>query len=937
MSHLNFKTDLEKSIQDVASQVKSLCDYLQELRVSKSLLDKYSKQHIAKNINKVVQKIPYFPVMRPLACGITKNNIDQFTWMDQQLNRYNPGQSLANINLPPWSNINRSLSIDNKINNITCQVIFDFLSDTSLSPYLKDFLFNFSLHFTRFYIAFSNFNKKSCPFICVANDHYPVQMGFAKAAKSHRIFRIYLQHAFVTDLFPEIDFDLSVLFNRKSAEIYGVLPELGKSVLVIPRYPVIFDGKNEKLYKKENQFKKNVVIYLGGSNCIEIIRMAIDLLQANSSVDKVAVKLHPNPVNHSIKDELIALYGSKIIALNDIDFPHTAICGNSSVVMKLLALGVRCYHLFDLDTRRRDYYGFAASGAAKELSISNLAEKFWVDWNEDQYNAIRSTYIEDPFSACAERHLIALDNVLSEKTKNIQKLIYFQKAGPDASSKSSSNPDHEFFLTADEAYYLNTLLMSFSSDSLFVHNKEGLDRIGSKKKIDILTRAYRFRHPRAIDIMLSASKHDASNWVRIYFKYHSAFLVGVKLLDNFEDDIKHVYSSACELQNPEILISRILTYLSAIEPNKVVFALKELRKYPVKYGKIDSKTWSRVTFSCNDEQRSEFLKNHRYHSVLRELKMPILKLTNHASHDEFVDAYLSSKSGDAVQYLASIFDSIEKFICTNKVADLRLARVDESAIDRFWNLLKSSIISSKGFALIRLGDGEGYIYSSEIFLDCDCKNRERHWWGYELHDAHRLRIQQQLRTAVMSSDVIGLPSIFRFMRDLSAISIASSDIYKTVQRRGLFEVLDGYIKCGARPSAVVEDRANDFLFSSLLDRLKGLTGYFNKVVLISSLPDEVSNAVFAEFSNFVPIQIPTRARTFRQRGRALHNNLTLPCVYNEIIDLVRHNSRPGVVLLVAAGVIGKLFIHVGKQCGAVALDIGEVAECLGKTEGFKLQ
>jgi hypothetical protein len=60
-------------------------------------------------------------------------------------------------------------------------------------------------------------------------------------------------------------------------------------------------------------------------------------------------------------------------------------------------------------------------------------------------------------------------------------------------------------------------------------------------------------------------------------------------------------------------------------------------------------------------------------------------------------------------------------------------------------------------------------------------------------------------------------------------------------------------------------------------------------------------------------------------------------VYNEIIDLVRHNSRPGVVLLIAAGVIGKLFIHVGKQCGAVALDIGEVAECLGKTAGFKLQ
>jgi hypothetical protein len=317
--------------------------------------------------------------------------------------------------------------------------------------------------------------------------------------------------------------------------------------------------------------------------------------------------------------------------------------------------------------------------------------------------------------------------------------------------------------------------------------------------------------------------------------------------------------------------------------------------------------------------------------------MPIYNSVSFSSHAEIAEAYLSSKRGNAIQLLSSSLETIERFIRINNVDDLRLARVDVSMRDRFWNLVTNSLSSAEGFAFTRLSDGEGYIYASKIFSDHDCMNRERHWWGCELQEAHRLCIQQQLRSAVSFSDVIGLPSIFRLMRDFSSISIDSSDIYKTVQRRGLFEVLDGYIKSGARPVALVEERSNDFLFSNLLVRLKGLTAYFNKVVLISSLPDSVGNAMFADFCDFVPIKIPTRARTFRQPDRIQHATLTLPYVYKEILDLVRHNSRPGVVLLVAAGVIGKLFIHVGKQCGAVALDIGEVAECLGKTARFKLQ
>ena len=56
---LVFADELAKSIQDVEYQVKSLCEYLQELRVNKLLLNNYSPKYVSSKIDKVAQKIPY--------------------------------------------------------------------------------------------------------------------------------------------------------------------------------------------------------------------------------------------------------------------------------------------------------------------------------------------------------------------------------------------------------------------------------------------------------------------------------------------------------------------------------------------------------------------------------------------------------------------------------------------------------------------------------------------------------------------------------------------------------------------------------------------------------------------------------------------------------------------------------------------------------------
>jgi hypothetical protein len=924
--------DLESSIADVFKQTLSLCDYLQELRKGKYFKGPYTQERAIYSINKVASKINAFPVNLPLACGTTINNKHQFEWLLMQLRRINPGQILANISLAPWSGIIQDVGISEKTKKNVAQIICEYIQNADTSPYHSDFLFKYALNFVRFYLSFGSTFVERCPFACVSNDHTPINMAFAKAAKSHGLYTIYLQHAFVTKLFPALDFDLSILFNRETAEIYGASSEIGKSLLIIPRYPVQPAEEKSLSYKEEiKSRKKKIVIYLGGSNDIVTIIKAMDTLSANPLVENVFVKFHPNPINHDLKEVLERVYSPDHVGVGDINYPHLAICGNSSVVMKLIASGVRCFHLFDLDTRRRDYYGFSSGGIAPELTIPELAYDFWAGWNEKKYVTSRSKYIEDPISNQVEEHLCLLDGILRERLAQSGGKVFSNAQDICAKGKPDASPDHSLFLNRDEVAYVNALLLCSRPTFPFPNEiiEVDLGKLNPHEKVVLLIRCYRFRHPRALELMLAAAKNDTSRWVRVFFKYHSGYIVGIEgLEEGCNSDLDFIYSDECELRSPEMVCSEVLRYLTTVGWQEVVSALNHLNKYPVNSGLIPIRTWDKIFSMIPLDKRRLIESNPLCSPVLIKFKKSAEDATNASSHSELVRMYLSSKSGSFKKPLASIFANIENRVRDNRVVDLRMARTDHSRVERFWELVIVALSSGIGFSLIRLGDGEGYIYSSEIFSDDDCKNRERHWWGCELHEFHRSRLQRQLLSAVTRCDVIGLPSIFRFMRDFRKPLLPKESFYKSVQARGLLEVLNGFNQYQHQAIAIVEDRANDYLFANLRTRLAGLSHLISKIVLVSSLPDQVSQREFSEFGKFVSIRVPTRARTFWQPGRSQQDAPTLPYLYNDTIELIRRHSGPGVLLIVAAGVIGKIFLDIGKQCGAVALDIGEVAEQL---------
>ncbi|MCY1230409.1 hypothetical protein D9M72_428200 [compost metagenome] len=73
------------------------------------------------------------------------------------------------------------------------------------------------------------------------------------------------------------------------------------------------------------------------------------------------------------------------------------------------------------------------------------------------------------------------------------------------------------------------------------------------------------------------------------------------------------------------------------------------------------------------------------------------------------------------------------------------------------------------------------------------------------------------------------------------------------------------------------------------------------------------------------VTIPTHHRTSRNEKYHVSDQ-PLPLVYEAINEEVRRKTSPGTLVLVAAGLAGKVFIGTAKEAGGVALDLGSVMD-----------
>ena len=92
-----------------------------------------------------------------------------------------------------------------------------------------------------------------------------------------------------------------------------------------------------------------------------------------------------------------------------------------------------------------------------------------------------------------------------------------------------------------------------------------------------------------------------------------------------------------------------------------------------------------------------------------------------------------------------------------------------------------------------------------------------------------------------------------------------------------------------------------------------LAGIAESVVLVSSWPHLSSR--FPSGTNIETIAVPPETAEIKVFD-----------TYPAIVEQVRASSKPGTLVLVGAGIVGKIFAHEAKMRGAVALDVGSLLD-----------
>ena len=252
---------------------------------------------------------------------------------------------------------------------------FLYLFRVKICPVSIKYLVYFSRVYLRVYFAFRRAPLKPTVLV-VANDHTDFPVAAAMVMNVFRRSVVYVQHAEVTNNFPPLDFDISLLRNEVSLGVYRNIGRVRGEVYIVPR-ELKASRAISNLSGAECAYV-NVVIYVSSIFSSNGLTTCIEALKLNSNVSSITIKAHP-------RSDLDALsnYGVEVTSTVP-EFDHVAIVANSSVVIELLDAGIKVYQCFSLDDIPKDYYGFVDQGISCEVFIAELPNIFWKNVFFDQ-------------------------------------------------------------------------------------------------------------------------------------------------------------------------------------------------------------------------------------------------------------------------------------------------------------------------------------------------------------------------------------------------------------------------------------------------------------------------------------------------------------------------------------------------------------------------
>jgi len=210
--------------------------------------------------------------------------------------------------------------------------------------------------------------------ICVANDHAPACLGVLAAARLQEVRTCYIQHAPVTEYFPPLSFDLSILYDRSSVLAYEKAAS-AKGGTGSPAVAI--------LSPFDNPFRRPgpVPIPMRIGVCLSLLLERQGLEQMLTALSRhpnvAAILLRPHPRCQAAHSRLL---GIGKVAMQPIGMSAAAyfesvdlvLAPNSGIIVEALHSGRPTFYTPQVDKVGVDYYGFAQAGIVPVFNISDL-------------------------------------------------------------------------------------------------------------------------------------------------------------------------------------------------------------------------------------------------------------------------------------------------------------------------------------------------------------------------------------------------------------------------------------------------------------------------------------------------------------------------------------------------------------------------------------
>lgn len=755
---------------------------------------------------------------------------------------------------------------------------------------------NFKIHFT-------------------ANDHSPIPVALTMNCIKNDIFTVYFQHASISKHFPDLIFDISVLYNKKSLDLYKAnsLDFTKKSFILsrnIIKSPQVIISRLKEIQSK---MSNDVVIYLTAIfNQKELLKL-VSFLKEEDYIRDIYIKFHPS-INLDYEEFILKKLEIKLCKAIP-NFDHIAIVGNSSVLLELVSKGIPSFNCFKLDSIEKDYYGFVNSGVSNEINVGDSVRKS-VEYLSYDDSFVKAVIEYNP--SFVERY---------------EKIYYYDSKKISLYINMLLTNDYEKYKYLFLENQIEKILFCYIEELRLISNTELIKSGFSIETVILfLESKFKSRDQKLVnvfnEVLLGKTNNLLYVWLQMYKIEWTGFKPSLQHIEGLFSSIfnleKHISKKVYKiLENKLLNILIRYKYIEKIESfftrsNYINIGNLHINRR-ISLLRLIDKEFSSIDINLLYDGLSS------YHALKMEVqgvhKDKRLEINHRNLECKIINLSSDSLSREFNEYVIPVYDFFREKMRFMDVSH------NEYEVNNFKELIINKVHSSTPFCFIRLSDGEGYIFSiAQQFMTLDdVKNRERHWWGRELDSDLRKEIINNLINSLYNADVLGIPTAYRFIRD----SVDKTQSFLSyLQGRGMYNVLQGLYNDPSISNIkfIGSDKTNLTLLSSKNDFVE-LMQVAHHTVFITSVKKDVLASKFEDYFDISYIELPTH---FKTSGNDLYNidSEPLPFVYKDIIEEIDKVVKKGSLVFVAGGIVGKIFISKCKEKGGVVIDVGSAIDML---------